>query len=86
MKTLNPQNEITVRCGKTTDSMEKLERICMEEAEKLSKTIELPEGNAISVPFWASEPGFPELICVGKFSRNETGKVVYELDFSESTL
>ena len=86
MKTSNPQNEIVVRCGKTTDSMETLEKICKEEAEKLSKTIELAEGDTISVPFWAPEPGFPELICVGKFSRNETGKVVYELDFSESTL
>jgi len=86
MKTSNPQNEIVVRCGKTTDSMETLEKICKEEAEKLAKTIELAEGDTISVPFWAPEPGFPEFICVGKFSRNETGKVVYELDFSESTL
>lgn len=86
MKTSNPQNEIVVRCGKTTDSMETLEKICKEEAEKLVNTIELPEGDAISVPFWAPEPGFPELICVGKLKRDETGKVVYELDFSESTL
>jgi len=86
MKKENPQNEITVRCGKTTDSMEKLERICKEEAEKLAKTIELTEGDAISVPFWAAEPGFPELICVGVFSKDENGNVVYELDFSGSTL
>lgn len=86
MKKENPQNEIVVRCGKTTDSMEKLEKICKEEAERLAKTIDLSKGNAISVPFWAPEPGFPELICVGKFKRDESGKVVYELDFSESTL
>lgn len=86
MKTSNPQNEIVVRCGKTTDSMEKLEKICKEEAEKLSKTIELAEGDAISVPFWAPEPGFAELICVGKFKRDKSGQIVYELDFSESTL
>lgn len=86
MKKENPQNEIVVRCGKTTDSMEKLEKICKEEAEKLAKTIDLSKGNAISVPFWAPEPGFPELICVGKFSRDKSGKIVYELDFSESTL
>lgn len=86
MKTSNPQNEIVVRCGKTTDSMETLEKICKEEAEKLAKTIELAEGDAISVPFWAAEPGFPELICVGAFSKDENGNVVYELDFSESTL
>ena len=86
MKTSNPQNEITVRCGKTMDSMEKRERICKEEAEKLAKTIELAEGDTISVPFWAAEPGSLELICVGVFIKDENGNVVYELDFSESTL
>lgn len=86
MKTSKRQNEIAVNCGKTTDSMEKLEKTCKEEAEKLAKTIEIAEGNAISVPFWTSGPGFPELICVGMFSRDECGKIVYDLDFSESTL
>ena len=62
MKKENIQNEFVVRCGKTTDSMEILEKTCKE------------------------EPGFPELICVGKFKRDESGKVIYELDFSESTL
>lgn len=86
MKTSNPQNEIVVRCGKTTDSMEKLTNLCEQEAEKLVKTLDIAEGDAISVPFWAPEPGFPELICVGVFSRDDSGKIVYELDFSESTL
>lgn len=86
MKTSNYQNEIVVRCGKNTDSMERLEEICKEEAEKLSKTLELAKGDAISVPFWTPGPGFPELIGVGVFNRNESGSIVYELDFSESTL
>lgn len=86
MKTSNQQNEIAVHCGKNTDSMEKLEKICKEEAEKLVSTLELTEGDAVSVPFWTLGPDFPELICVGKFKRDESGKVVYELDFSESTL
>lgn len=87
MKTSNPQNEIVVRCGKTTDSMEKLTNLCEQEAEKLVKTLDLAEGDAISVIFSTIPgPGFPELICVGVFSRDESGKIVYELDFSESTL
>lgn len=86
MKKENHQNGIVVRCGKTTDSMEILEKTCKEEAEKLVKTLDLAEGDAISVPFWAPEPGFPELICVGVFRRDESGSIVYELDFSESTL
>lgn len=86
MKKENIQNGIAIQPGKTTDSMEKLTKLCEQEAEKLVKTLNLAEGDAISVPFWAPEPGFPELICVGKFKRDESGKVIYELDFSESTL
>lgn len=86
MKKENHQNEIVVRCGKNTDSMEKLEKTCKEEAKKLVKTLELAEGDAVSVPFWTPGPGFPELICVGVFRRDESGSIVYELDFSESTL
>lgn len=51
MKTSNPQNEIVVRCGKTTDSMEKLTNLCEQEAEKLVKTLDIAEGDAISVIF-----------------------------------
>lgn len=86
MKTSNHQSKLSIHCGKNTDSMEKLEKTCKEEAKKLVKTLELAEGDSISVPFWTPGPGFPELIGVGIFSRDETGKVVYKLDFSESTL
>ena len=85
MKKESQQNDLAVKCGKTTDSVEKLTKLCEQEAEKLLATIDIPEGKTVSVPFWAPEPGFPELICVGKFRRDKTGKVVYELDFSEST-
>lgn len=86
MKKENQQSQLSIHCGSNTDSMEKLEKICKEEAEKLAKTIELPEGDSVSVPFWTPGPGFPELIGVGVFSRDKSGKIVYELDFSESTL
>lgn len=86
MKKEKQQNEIVVKCGKTTDNMEKLTKLCEQEAEKLLATIEVPEKETVSVPFWAPEPGFPELICIGKFKRDNKGKIVYKLDFSESTL
>ena len=82
MKKENIQNGIAIQSGKTTDSMEKLTKLCEQEAEKMLSTIEIPENEIVSV----QEPGFPELICVGKFKRDESGKVIYELDFSESTL
>lgn len=87
MKKENIQNGIAIQSGKTTDSMEKLTNLCEQEAEKLVKTLDIAEGDAISVIFSTIPgPGFPELICVGVFSRDESGKIVYELDFSESTL
>lgn len=87
MKTSNYASRLSVSCGKNTDSMEKLANLCEQEAEKLVKTLDIAEGDAISVIFSTiSGPGFPELICVGVFSRDDSGKIVYELDFSESTL
>lgn len=84
MKKESKHNNISIKCGKTTTSFEELKIECKEEAEKLSKTIEISENEIISVPFWTSD--FPELICVGKFNRNENGSIVYKLDFSQSTL
>jgi len=46
--------------------------------------MDISEQMAVSVPFWTSD--FPELISVGEFRRNSDGTVVYELDFSESSL
>lgn len=86
MKTSNQYSELAVHCGSNTDSMERLADICKEEADKLAETLKLAEGEEVSVPFWAPEPGFPELICIGKFKRDNKGKIVYKLDFSESTL
>jgi len=50
----------------------------------LLTTIDVPDGATIEVPFWTAD--FPELIGVGKFQRGQNGKIVYDLDFSESTL
>ncbi len=75
---------ISIHCGETTDSFEKLQILCKEEAEKLLETIDVPNQTIISVSFWTSD--IPELICVGNFSRNASDSIGYELDFSQSTL
>ena len=84
MKGMNLEKEMAVHCGKVTDSMDTLEKLCCEKAEKLLATLDVPEGGKVEVPFWTED--FQELIAVGKFSRDKSGKVIYELDFSESTL
>ncbi|MFT3795216.1 hypothetical protein [Flavobacterium sp.] len=84
MEKESDRTNISISCGKTTDSFEKLQKLCREEADKLSKTITISNQETISVPFWTSN--FPELIGVGKFSRNESGSVVYTFNFDETTL
>lgn len=75
--------ELTIHCGNADDNFEKLKSLCESEAEKLCLKVEIG-AEPIEIPFWTED--FPELICVGKFSKGENGRVKYELDFSESTL
>ena len=77
-------SDMTINCGKESDTMETLAELCRVEAAKVAATIDVPDGKIVAVPFWTSD--FPELICVGKFRKEESGNVVFELDFSESTL
>ena len=83
MKNESHRTDISIKCGKTTDSFEKLQMLCKEEAEKLLETIEI-SNQTISVSFWTSD--IPELICVGNFSRETSDLIRYELDFSQPTL
>ena len=84
MNNVNYQSNLTVKCGKVTDSIEHLKSLCEAEAAKLATTIEIPEQSVVSVPFWTSD--IPELICTGIFSKDIKGTIRFELDFSESTL
>lgn len=76
---------ISIKLGKRTDSFEMLERLCKEEVEKLLATIKVPDQGKVSVPFWTAYlPA--ELIGVAYFSKDKNDTIVYELDFSETTL
>lgn len=83
MKT-KQSHELSIKCGKTTDSFENLKQLCKTKAKELSTTIQIDNESKVTVPFWTAN--FPELICVGVFYKNESGLVTYELDFSQSTL
>lgn len=85
MKREHHNIETSVHCGKRTDGLEKLTALCRIEAEKLLTSLAIPNSGVVAVPFWTSDL-FAELICVGYFKRDALGMVVYDLDFSESTL
>lgn len=79
------EEELVIKCGKNSDSLEKLEALCKAEAEKLLPSIEVKD-EKISVACWTNDPGFAELIGVVYFKKDANGNVVYEFDDSESTL
>lgn len=78
------QQELSVKCGKTSDSFEYLKSICMKKSEELKTKVEISNQLATTIAFWTED--IPELICVARFKKDDKGNVVYELDFSESTL
>lgn len=86
MKRTIRRDDITIECGKASDSFEKLEKLCDAEAGKIMLTLDVPNDAIIEIPCWTAGFGFAELIGVEKFSRDENGKIVHELDMSESTL
>lgn len=84
MKTESQESDIAIKCGKTTDSFETLKELCEKEAGKLLGTIRITGHETISVPCWTEDA--PELICVARFEIGNGGSIVYNLDFSETTL
>ncbi len=80
----NYHAQFSIKCGATTDSFDNLKKQCQVEAEKLLATADLSSQTTAIATFWTVD--FPELIGVGKFYKDETGAVRYDLDFSESTL
>lgn len=75
---------INIKCGATADSFDNLKKLCEAEAEKLLATVDLTSEPTAIATFWTAD--IPELIGVGKFYKDESGAVRYDLDFSESTL
>lgn len=76
-------NPEAIHCGNTEDSFESLKKACEEEAKKLCESLNVATGEVVEIPFWTSD--FPELICVGKFTKSDE-RVMFDLDYSESTL
>lgn len=78
------EKELSVNCGKVTDSFEKLQELCEKEAAKLAVKLNIVTGTDTVVAFWTKD--FPELIGEGRFYRKDDGSVAYDLDFSVTTL
>lgn len=70
--------------GKPSDSYDYLQALCKKEAERLTKVINLSEGEKLDIPCWTNFPG--ELICTITFKKDNNGIITYTIDESQSTL
>lgn len=80
----NVMKPLSIHLGKNDDSFETLKSLSEEEAKSLCSTINLSIGEKKDVSFWTN--GIPELIAVATFEKKANGEVVYEIDYSQSTL
>ena len=78
------EKKTAINCGFSTDGLKILKQLCEVEAEKYLEKIDFSKNDTVLIPFWTTD--IPELICVGKFYKNEEGVATYTLDFSQTTL
>ena len=67
-----------------SDDFEYLKSLCYKKSEEKKDEIQKSTLSCVEISFWTED--IPELICIGKFWRNKEDKIIYELDFSQSTL
>lgn len=80
----NVMNQLSIHLGKHSDSFEYLQSLSEKEAKSLCSTLNLSIGEKKEISFWTS--GIPELIAVASFEKKQNGEVIYEIDYSQSTL
>ena len=75
---------ISIGIGSVNDSFESLQEMCNDKSNELIKSVDLNAGEEMEVVFWTAD--IPELICVSKITKNESGMLSYQLDYTLSTL
>lgn len=73
-----------INLGSIYDSVETLKLMCHDKSNELVNSIHLEDGEEREIVFWTND--IPELIGVSKINKNESGILVYHLDFKSSTL
>ena len=84
MKKNENNQSLSVKCGNVSDNFEYLKSICYKKSEELKEEIQISTLSCVEISFWTED--ISELICIGKFCKNKEDKIIYELDFSQSTL
>lgn len=77
-------NRLSIHLGKHGDSFEYLQSLSEKEAKSLCSTLELSTGEKKEISFWTD--GISELIAVATFEKKSNGEVIYDMDYSQTTL
>lgn len=75
---------MSIGIGSVNDSFESLQIMCNDKSNELIKSVDLNAGEEMEVVFWTAD--IPELICVSKITKSESGMLSYRLDYTLSTL
>lgn len=75
---------MSIGIGSVNDSFESLQVMCNDKSNELIKSVDLNAGEEMEVVFWTAD--IPELICVSKITKSESGMLSYQLDYTLSTL
>lgn len=78
------KHQMDINVGSVEDSFEDLKVKCNDISNELIKSVNLGDGEELTVVFWTED--FPELIGISKITKNGSGENIYSMDYSNSTL
>ena len=83
-KVLPAKHQMDISIGSVEDSFEDLKVKCNDISNELIKSVNLKDGEELTVVFWTED--FPELIGISTITKNEAGDNIYSMDYSNSTI
>ncbi len=81
---LPAKHQMDISIGSVEDSFEDLKVKCNDISNELIKSVNLADGDELTVVFWTED--FPELIGISTITKNGAGENIYSMDYSNSTI
>ena len=76
--------QMDISVGSVEDSFEDLKVKCNDISNELIKSVDLGDGEELTVVFWTED--IPELIGISTITKNGSGENIYSMDYSNSTI
>lgn len=75
---ISPRKTMSVHIGRMGDSLETLKAMCNTKCNEILKSVRLADGEEMEVVIWTDF----ELVGVAKITRNDSGLLVYSIDYA----